>query len=51
MDRVLKGELQGSLGDVTASGGAVPPFARPASWTAPYNKYSQGWWDMFTYKP
>jgi hypothetical protein len=50
MDRVLKGELQGSLGDVTASKAAVPQFAKPASWSAPYNKYSQGWWDMFTHK-
>ena len=50
MDRVLKGELQGRLADVTASKAAVPQFAKPASWNAPYNKYSQGWWDMFTHK-
>jgi len=50
LDRVLRGELQGSLADVTASKGAVAPFAKPASWTAPYLKYSQGWWDMFTHK-
>ncbi len=50
LDRVLKGELSGSLADVTASKGPVPPFAKPASWTAPYNKYAQGWWDMFMNK-
>jgi hypothetical protein len=48
MDRVLKGELEGSLAEVTASTGPVPPFAKPAAWTAPYNKYSAGWWSMFT---
>jgi hypothetical protein len=42
MDRVLKGELSGSLADVTASKGPVPPFPKPAAWTAPYNKYSAG---------
>lgn len=41
LDRVLLGELSGSLADVTASGGPVAPFPKPASWTAPYNKYAQ----------
>jgi hypothetical protein len=47
MDRVLKGELSGGLAEVTASKGPVAPFAKPATWTAPYNKYAQGWWEMF----
>jgi hypothetical protein len=42
MDRVLKGELTGSMADVTASTGPAPTFPKPASWTAPYNKYSAG---------
>jgi hypothetical protein len=50
MDRVLIGELNGALPDVTASKGPAPAFPKPASWAAPYLKYAAGWWDMFTFK-
>lgn len=49
LDRVLKGEVDGTLEEVTASTGAVPKFPAPEKWEAPYNKYAYGWWDMFTY--
>ena len=49
MDRVLIGELEGSVAEVTASKGPAPVFPKPARWTAPYNKYAAGWWSMFTY--
>jgi hypothetical protein len=42
MDRVLKGEISGSMADVTASKGPAPTFPKPASWTAPYAKYTAG---------
>ena len=42
MDRVLKGEISGSMKDVTASKGPAPSFPKPASWTAPYAKYTAG---------
>lgn len=46
MDRVLKGELSGSMADVTASKGPAPTFPKPAAWTAPYSKYSAGAYRM-----
>lgn len=49
MDRVLKGEIEGFLEDVTKSTGPVPVFPKPANWEAPYAKYAHGWWDMFTF--
>lgn len=50
LDRVLKGEIDGTIEEATASTGPVPKFPAPATWEAPYNKYAYGWWDMFTYK-
>ncbi|GMH39610.1 hypothetical protein BSKO_07508 [Bryopsis sp. KO-2023] len=48
LDQVLKfdlGDMEAS--DVLAAGDDIPPFDKPAKWTAPYPKYASGWWDVF----
>lgn len=49
LDRVLKGEIQGKPNDVLQSTAPIEPFEPPPSsqWTAPYSKYSSGWWTAF----
>jgi hypothetical protein len=47
LDRVLKGELEGKPSEILKSTGKIEPFPKPAKWTAPYNKYAHGWWNVF----
>mmetsp|Transcript_17900 Transcript_17900/g.45117 ORF Transcript_17900/g.45117 Transcript_17900/m.45117 type:complete len:212 (-) Transcript_17900:483-1118(-) len=49
LDRVVKIDLPESMSDseVLAVGGQVPEFPAPAKWTAPYARYTPGWWEVF----
>ncbi|KXZ49840.1 hypothetical protein GPECTOR_19g291 [Gonium pectorale] len=48
IDRVLKIDLKDlSDAEVLAAGGEVPDFPAPAKWTAPYARYTPGWWKAF----
>jgi hypothetical protein len=48
LDRVLKVDLSGmSTEEALAVGGKVPEFKQPENWTAPYARYTPGWWDVF----
>ena len=51
MDRVYKGSVEGTGAELLKSNeliaaDAFPPVD-PSEWTAPYNKYSPGWWEVF----
>ena len=51
MDRVFKGSVEGTGAELLKSNeliaaDAFPPVD-PSKWTAPYNKYSPGWWEVF----
>ncbi|CAL6384942.1 unnamed protein product [Bathycoccus prasinos] len=51
MDRVYKGSVEGTGAELLKSNeliaaDAFPPVD-PSKWTAPYNKYSPGWWEVF----
>jgi hypothetical protein len=50
MDRVYKGGVEGAARDILKSSAPIDPaaFKAPKNWTAPYNKYAAGWWDVFT---
>ena len=49
LDRVIRGELRGKPSDVLQPKASIEPFKPPpnAQWTAPYSKYSSGWWTAF----
>lgn len=48
LDRVLRFDL-GAVADseVLAVGGQLPQYKGPEKWTAPYPRYSAGWWEVF----
>jgi hypothetical protein len=48
LDRVLRIDL-GAVpeAEALAVGGKVPEFKVSPKWTAPYPKYSPGWWEVF----
>ncbi|KAG2483982.1 hypothetical protein HYH03_017149 [Edaphochlamys debaryana] len=51
LDRVLKVELKGmSDKDALASAGPIPDFKPSGKWTAPYARYTPGWWKVFAPK-
>ncbi|CAL6375308.1 unnamed protein product [Bathycoccus prasinos] len=51
MDRVYKGSVEGTGAELLKSNELIAadafPLVDPAKWTAPYNKYSPGWWEVF----
>ncbi len=48
LDRVLKIDLKGlPESEVLASGEALPDFKPSGKWTAPYARYTPGWWNVF----
>ena len=50
LDRVLKAELSGlSKEDALKSSGSLPDYGPldQGKWTAPYQPYRPGWWNMF----
>lgn len=51
MDRVYKGSVEGNGNDLLKSNALIASDAFPpvdkAKWTAPYNKYAAGWWEVF----
>lgn len=48
LDRVLRIDLGAvPASEALAKGGKVPEFSQAPKWTAPYPKYSPGWWEVF----
>lgn len=48
LDRVMRCDLGAiSAEEALAVGGKVPEFPAPAKWTAPYSRYTPGWWEVF----
>lgn len=51
MDRVYKGSVEGTGSELLKSNELIAADAFPpvdkAKWTAPYNKYAAGWWEVF----
>ena len=51
MDRVYKGSVEGTGSELLKSNEMIAADAFPpvdkAKWTAPYNKYAAGWWEVF----
>ncbi|GIL68788.1 hypothetical protein Vafri_22025 [Volvox africanus] len=48
LDRVLRIDLKDmSDTEVLAVGGEVPEFKPVGNWTAPYARYTPGWWNVF----
>ncbi|KAG2492075.1 hypothetical protein HYH03_009571 [Edaphochlamys debaryana] len=48
LDRVLKIDLSGmSTKEACASEGPLPDFKPSEKWTAPYARYTPGWWNVF----
>ncbi|PNH09628.1 hypothetical protein TSOC_003718 [Tetrabaena socialis] len=49
LDRVLRIDLPTEMSDaeVLAVGGTVPDFQAEGKWTAPYARYTPGWWNVF----
>jgi hypothetical protein len=51
MDRVYKGSVDGTGAELLKSNELIAadafPKVDPSKWTAPYNKYSPGWWEVF----
>jgi hypothetical protein len=51
IDRVLRIDLNDMPdSEVLAVGGEVPEFKTTDKWTAPYARYSAGWWNVFVPK-
>ena len=51
LDRVLRIDMGPmSKEEVLESTGKLPEFPAPANWTAPYTRYTPGWWDVFIAK-
>ncbi|PNW74609.1 hypothetical protein CHLRE_12g490500v5 [Chlamydomonas reinhardtii] len=48
LDRVLKIDLKSMpASEVLAAGEALPDFKPDGKWTAPYARYTPGWWNVF----
>ncbi|GLC54669.1 hypothetical protein PLESTB_000893700 [Pleodorina starrii] len=51
LDRVLRIDLKDMPdSEVLAVGGEVPEFKQEGKWTAPYARYTPGWWNVFVPK-
>ena len=47
LDRVLRGELEGTLSEALSSKSVDVSFEKPKEWVAPYSKYEGDWWIPF----